>query len=400
MLHDQSTDTAPEMSLPVIGIVGAGQLARMMIQAAIPLALPIRLLAAREDDGAVLVARDVTIGSPDGPEGVARFAAGCDVVTFDHELVPPPVLDRLVADGVRLAPSRETMLIAQNKRFQRERFAESGLPQPRFGIAVSVDEALTLANEIGRPVVLKAASGGYDGRGVWMCADRVAVEHVAGELVARGIEVIVEEKVDIRYEYAALAARSATGETAVYEPVKTVQVDGICRETIRDDDGWADDLDLMFEAQEIAKRVAELTGVVGILAVELFLVSGDRWVINEIATRPHNSGHWTIEGATTSQFEQHLRAVAGLPLGITNSLRPTVVTVNVLGPADGSDPASRLADALRVEGAHIHLYGKPARPGRKLGHVTVLGQTEQECRRTAWAAVGALTGEAPPEELR
>ena len=379
------------MSLPTVGIVGAGQLARMMIQAAIPLSLPIRLLAARDDDGAALVARDVTIGSPDDAEAVARFAVGCDVVTFDHELVPPPVLDRLVADGVTLAPSRETMLIAQNKRLQRELFAETGLPQPKWTIASGAGEPAPFA----LPTIVKAASGGYDGRGVWVCESEPELREVINSLFERGIEPIVEELVPIDRELAILAARSPSGDVAIYPLVETVQVAGICRE-IR---ACAFDPDLERQAHEIARAICAVTEVVGIIAVELFHVGGTL-LINEIATRPHNSGHWTIEGSVTSQFEQHLRAVAGLPLGIPASLKPATVTVNVLGPKDGSDPAERLAEALAVEGAHVHLYGKPPRPGRKLGHVTVVGQTAPECRQLAWQAVTALTGEQPPEEMR
>ena len=382
--------------LPTVGIIGAGQLARMTIQAAIPLAIPIRLLAASPDDGAAKIARDVTIGSPDDPHAVAAFASGCDVVTFDHELVPPAVLDRLDAEGVTLHPSSATMRIAQDKRRQRELFAGSGLPQPRFGIATTVTEALAHTGEIGLPVVLKAASGGYDGRGVWVCDGPAEVERVADELIRRGVDVIVEARVVIDREHAVVVARSESGDIEAYTPVVTVQADGICRELIvGDGNGWQGDTG----AGQIARRVAELTDVVGILAVELFETDG-RLLINEIATRPHNSGHWTIEGSVTSQFEQHLRAVSGLPLGSADATAPAVVTVNVLGPANGSNPEDRLDGALRIGGAHVHLYGKAARPGRKLGHVTVLGASATGCREAAWSAVSALTGEPRPEGMR
>jgi len=378
--------------------MGGGQLARMTIQAAIPLAIPIRLLAARPDDGAAKIAHDVTISSPDDPDAVAAFAAGCDIVTFDHELVPPAVLDRLDAEGVTLAPSSATMRIAQDKRRQRELFAEAGLPQPRFGIAETVAEVFTHAEEIGYPVVLKAASGGYDGRGVSICTDIAEVERVATHLIGRGIIVVVEERVAIEREQAVLVARSAGGELAGYDIVQTVQVGGICREIVARENARGTD-DSRSLGAEIGRSVAQLTGVVGVMAVELFEVDG-RMLINEIATRPHNSGHWTIEGATTSQFEQHLRAVTGLPLGSPAAVARTTVTVNILGAADGSDPVDRLPEALRVEGAHIHLYGKVASPGRKLGHVTVVGDSADVCRDRAWQAVEALTGEGRPEGMR
>ena len=383
--------------LPTVGIIGAGQLARMTIQAAIPLAIPIRLLAASPDDGAAKVAHDVTIGSPDDPDAVAAFAAGCDVVTFDHEQVPPAVLDRLDAEGVTLAPSSATMRIAQDKRRQRELFAGAGLPQPRFAIAETIDEALVHAAAIGLPVVLKAASGGYDGRGVWVCENRAEVERVADELIGRGITVIVEARVPIDREHAVVVARTASGAVEAYVPVETVQANGICRELVVTADVATGELDA--DAGRIARRVADLTGVVGILAVELFETSG-RLLINEIATRPHNSGHWSIEGSATSQFEQHIRAVAGLPLGSADVTGPAVVTANVLGPANGSDPIDRLTEALRIAGAHVHLYGKAARPGRKLGHVTAVGASVEGCRAAAWSAVEALTGEPRPEGLR
>ena len=383
--------------LPTVGIIGAGQLARMTIQAAIPLAIPIRLLAASPDDGAAKIARDATIGSPDNPDAVAAFASGCDVVTFDHELVPPAVLDRLDAAGVTLYPSSATMRIAQDKRRQRELFAESGLPQPRFGIATTVAEARAHAGEIGLPVVLKAASGGYDGRGVWVCDGPAEVERIADELVRRGVDVIVEACVAIDREHAVVVARSESGDVEAYMPVETVQADGICRELVVAADGDRSERDM--DAVRIARRVAQLIGVVGILAVELFETDG-QLLINEIATRPHNSGHWTIEGSVTSQFEQHIRAVSGLPLGSAAATAPAIVTVNVLGPANGSNPEDRLDSALRVEGAHVHLYGKVARPGRKLGHVTVLGASTTDCRGAAWSAVSALTGERRPEGMR
>jgi 5-(carboxyamino)imidazole ribonucleotide synthase len=380
-----------------VGIIGAGQLARMTIQAAIPLDIPIRLLAASPDDGAAKVAHDVTVGSPDDPDAAAAFAAGCDVVTFDHELVPPAVLDRLDAEGVTLAPSSATMRIAQDKRRQRELFAEAGLPQPRFGIANTAVDAVTHAEAIGFPVVLKAASGGYDGRGVWVCEDRGAVERVASELAGRGIIAIVEARVAIDREHAVVVARLDSGAITAYVSVETVQADGICRELVVTADDATRELNA--DAERIARQVAELTGVVGVLAVELF-ETGGRLLVNEIATRPHNSGHWTIEGSATSQFEQHLRAVAGLPLGTADATGPVVVTANVLGPANGSDPADRLAGSLRIAGAHVHLYGKTARPGRKLGHVTVVGTSVTGCREAAWSAVEALTGEPRPEGMR
>jgi 5-(carboxyamino)imidazole ribonucleotide synthase len=384
-----SNHTLSKLSL---GIIGAGQLARMTLQSAIPLAVPIRVLSERPDDSAALVAHNVTIGSPDNPDDVVAFAAGCEVVTFDHELVPPPALRALEETGAVLRPPASTMRLAQNKRAQREVFGTIGLPVPKNRPINRTNSAETIGREFGYPVVLKAAQGGYDGRGVWVVNDETHFNELTPELFDRGVELIAESWVEIFMEIAVLIARRPDGEMKTYPVVETVQVDGICREVIcpaRISDR------VRREAEEIAGRIAEISGVVGILAVELF-VSNDRVVVNEIATRPHNSGHFTIEGCATSQFEQHLRAVLDLPLGSTDLVAPAVAMVNVLGGPPEHDQAAALADALAIEGAHIHLYGKQPRPGRKLGHVTALGQTITEARDIARRAAEPLTGAPIP----
>jgi 5-(carboxyamino)imidazole ribonucleotide synthase len=318
------------------------------------------------------------------------------VVTCDHELVPEPVLSRLEAMGVTLAPSAGTMRIAQNKQRQRELFGNAGLPQPRHQICKTPADARAAAAELGFPVIIKAAQGGYDGRGVWRIADQPALADVAGHLHENDITMIVEECVPLDRELAVLVARDRRGETAVYPLVETLQDAGICRQITLDS---AIDPVLKAAATEIAVRVAELVGLTGILAVELFESAG-RLLINEIATRPHNSGHYTIEAIATSQFEQHLRAILELPLGSTERTTDIAVTVNVLGGSDGVDPRERLASALAVSGAHVHLYGKETRPGRKLGHVTTVGVAVDECADRAWATVEALTNEPRPEVRR
>jgi 5-(carboxyamino)imidazole ribonucleotide synthase len=381
---------------PIVGIIGAGQLARMLIEAATPLDLDIALLAASEHDGAARIWPNVTIGSPDDAEAVAAFAATCDVVTFDHELVPEPVLARLESSGASLAPTADTMRVAQNKQRQRELFAKAGLPQPRHRICTTPDEAGTAARNLGFPIIVKAAQGGYDGRGVWRVADESGLADVAGHLYGSGITMIVEECVPLDRELAILVARDRRGETAVYPLVETVQDEGICRQITLEREI---DPALTTTATEIAVTVAESVGLIGILAVELFESDG-RLLINEIATRPHNSGHYTIEAMATSQFEQHLRAILELPLGSTERTVDIAVTVNVLGGSDGVDPRERLAAALAVPGAHVHLYGKEARPGRKLGHVTTVGSSVEECADRAWTAVVALTNEPRPEVRR
>jgi 5-(carboxyamino)imidazole ribonucleotide synthase len=376
-----------------IGIIGAGQLARMLIEAATPLDLEIRLLAAAPHDGAALIWPRVEIGSPDDKEAVARFAAQCDLVTFDHELVPENVLTRLEQMDVVLAPSAATMRIAQNKQVQRGLFREAGLPQPAYAICRTVEEAVNAARDRGYPVMIKAAQGGYDGRGVWQVESAEALPMIASPLVGQGTALVVEERVSIDRELAIMVARDRSGNLAVYPVVETIQADGICRQT-----NFSRATNLA-EATEIAVRIAELVDLTGVLAVELFESNG-RLLVNEIATRPHNTGHYTIEAIETSQFEQHLRAILDLPLGSTEPVAEAAVMVNVLGGEDGRDPAERLSDALGVSGARVHLYGKEPRPGRKLGHVTALGTSVDECADRAWSAVELLTSEPRSEFAR
>ena len=320
------------------------------------------------------------------------LAGGCDVVTFDHELVPHEHLVALEAAGHALRPSAATMALAQDKQKQREQHAALGLPVPAFRVTHGPNDAIAFAADHGWPVVAKTARGGYDGRGVWILRDAAGVADFAADIAGRDVPIVLERHVRIDRELAVMVARRPNGEQAVYPVVETVQVDGICREIVAD--AGADPA-LAARAEAIAHTVAEAAGVTGVLAVELFESAGEL-LINEIATRPHNSGHWTIEGAVTSQFEQHLRAVLDWPLGSVALTSQVVVTVNVLGPADGSDPAARIADALAVPGAHVHLYGKVARPGRKLGHVTALGSDLSDTRARARRAVELLTGE--PQE--
>jgi len=304
--------------------------------------------------------------------------------------VPHAHLVALEAAGRVLRPSAATMALAQDKQKQREQHAALGLPVPPFAVTHDPADAITFAATHGWPVVAKSARGGYDGRGVWVLRDRAAVDAFAAEIAGRDVPIVLEQWVPIARELAVMVARRPNGDQAVYPLVETVQVDGICREIIAE---AVMDPILASRAEAIAHRVAEAAGVTGVLAVELFEV-GHELLINEIATRPHNSGHWTIEGSATSQFEQHLRAVLDWPLGSVALTAPVVVTANVLGPRDGSDPATRLPAALAVPGAHVHLYGKVARPGRKLGHVTCLGDDRAEVRGRALRAVELLTGES------
>jgi 5-(carboxyamino)imidazole ribonucleotide synthase len=378
-----------------VGIVGAGQLARMMVQAAISLGLRVRVLAESPADSAALVWPDVVIGSPNDPEAVASFAQACDVVTFDHELVPPSCLRRLAEVHATLRPSAAALAFAQDKRWQREQFALRGLPVPPFRVIGSVDDISELAGEIGWPVALKTAVGGYDGRGVWRVDTAAEAAELFDSLSRQASDLIAEAWIPIDREVAVLVARSPSGDLAVYPVVDTVQADGICREIVA---SACVPGSVANRATMLAIEVAEAIDLTGVMALELF-VAGNELFINEIATRPHNSGHYTIEGSATSQFEQHLRAIMNLPLGSTNLTAESVVTVNVLGGATGEDPYRSLTKALSVPGVNVHLYGKRPRPGRKLGHVTVLGDDLDEARGRAWSAANILTGD-PMESPR
>jgi 5-(carboxyamino)imidazole ribonucleotide synthase len=372
-----------------VGIVGAGQLARMMIEAAIPLDLRLRLLAQSPADGAAIVWPDVVIGSPDDPAAVVDFARLCDVVTFDHELVAPESLSALVDNDVVIRPSAATLEFAQNKLWQRRSFAEHGFPVPPFARVSSSSEIESFAATDGWPVAFKTAKGGYDGRGVWRIEDANEAASVFDSLGGRTTDILVERWIPIDREIAVMVARSPSGQIATYPVVDTLQVEGICREIVAPADVPSEIAD---RAEQLARSIARTIGLTGVMAVEYF-VSGNDVLINEIATRPHNSGHYTIEGCVTSQFEQHLRAVMDLPLGDTSLRSDAVVTVNVLGGSTGEDPKHGLAAALAIEGVHIHLYGKEARRGRKLGHVTVTGFELDDIRRRAWQAAELLAGE-------
>jgi 5-(carboxyamino)imidazole ribonucleotide synthase len=371
--------------LPIVGMVGGGQLARMTHQAAIALGQSLRILAAAPDDGAALVAADIQIGAPNDLDALRRFAKGCDVVTFDHEHVPREAIRTLAAEGVTIAPSADALRYAQDKAAMRERLAALGAPVPRWRRVTTPDDVAAFASEAGWPVVVKATIGGYDGRGVWM----VSSPNEAAPALAAGPPCLVEERVPLRRELAALVARSPFGQVAAYPVVETVQADGICVEVIAPAPGLSDDRAVA--AQELAIRIATELGVVGLLAVELF-ETDTGLIVNELAMRPHNSGHWTIDGARTSQFEQHLRAVLDYPLGDTAATAPVTVMANVLGGAPGGMRIDeRLHHLMAAEpGVKVHLYGKQVRPGRKIGHVTALGDDLADVRARAARAAAWL----------
>ncbi len=376
--------------LPVVAMVGGGQLARMTHQAAIALGQSLRVLATDPAESAALVAADVRLGDHRDLDALRAVADGATVVTFDHEHVPTEHLQALEADGVRVAPGPAALVHAQDKLVLRRALGQAGEPQPAWAEVVTDTGIADFAGATGWPIVLKTPRGGYDGHGVFVVDDLDA----ALALLERHGRLLVEERVDMVRELAVQVARSPFGQVAVWPVVETVQRDGINTEVLAPAPGLDDET--ATAAQELAIRIATRLGVVGLLAVELFQTA-DGVVVNELAMRPHNSGHWTIEGARTSQFEQHLRAVLDYPLGSTAMTAPVVVMANVLGgdAADAEWSGPGLDERLHHLMAHwpdvkLHWYGKGQRRGRKLGHVTALGEDLAEVRARAVAAARYL----------
>jgi 5-(carboxyamino)imidazole ribonucleotide synthase len=358
--------------MPVVGMVGGGQLARMTAAAAIGLGVTFRVLSESANESAALVTRDVTIGSHRSLSDITAFAGKCDVITFDHEHVPAEILVKLESDGVLVRPGSGALKYTQDKLAMRERLSALGIPCPRFAPVASTADVEAFTGGASK-IVLKAVSGGYDGKGVWVCESAGEVEDV----LAHGIPLMAEEFVPFRRELAALVARSPSGQGAAYPIVQTVQVDGICREVIAPAPGLLPDVAV--EAEAMALKIAAELGVTGLLAVELFETDGGGLLVNELAMRPHNSGHWTIEGARTSQFEQHLRAVLDLPLGSCAPPEGTfTVMANLLGGTD-PDVFDRFLHVMAADPAvKVHFYGKEVRPGRKIGHVTIVGGPDDD----------------------
>ena len=378
-------------SAPRIGVIGAGQLARMMQPAAIALGLRLRVLSADPQDCANQVIPDVAPGHPGDMQAVLEFARGCDVITFEHEHVPAEVLEALVATGIPVRPGPDALLYAQDKAEMRAKLSSLGLPCPEWTRVADLADATGLAAKTGWPIVLKATRGGYDGRGVWVVEDEDSAARVIEEAAGRGVQLLAEAAVPFVRELSAQVARSPHGQAVAYPVVETVQQEGICREVYAPAPGVAEEHAL--EAQRIALTIAKELEVTGMLAVELFQTADGRLWINELAMRPHNSGHWTIDGAVTSQFENHLRAVLDLPLGSPAPHAPLAVMANVIGLDLPDLYPAYLHCLARDPGLKIHTYGKAVKPGRKIGHVTVLGEDFEDCAERARHAAAYLRGE-------
>ena len=385
------------MAAPVVAVVGGGQLARMMAAPAAALGVRLRVLVEDAASSAAQVVVDAPVGDPSDPAALGALVAGADVLTFEHEQVPNDLLDRVAAGGVPVRPAPHALVHAQDKQVMRMRLAELGVPCPRWAPVASAADLVAFLADVGGTAVVKTTRGGYDGKGVRVVRGPADVHDWLVAVAARtGPALIAEERVSFTRELAVLVARSPSGELATWPVVESVQRDGVCAEVVAPAPG----LDPVTDAQAraVARTIAEGLDVTGVMAVELFEVLGadggpPTVLVNELAMRPHNSGHWTIDGATTSQFEQHLRAVLDLPLGDVTARAPWTVMANGLG-STRADPTDALAAVGRADpGAHVHLYGKAVRPGRKLGHVTVCGDDLADVRARAVAAAALLRGD-------
>jgi len=388
---------------PVVGIIGGGHLARMCQPPSVGLSITLSVLAESVDASAALVIPSCAVGDHTDIEAVRAFARECDVVTFDHERVPAEVLSALEADGVVLHPSPAALVFAQDKLAMRRRLTDIGVACPRWAQVSDAASLQAFGDDVGWPVVVKTPRGGYDGTGARLVGSTDEVADWLADVtrdVAAGSGLLVdgllaEQKVDFVRGLAVLIARSPSGQGAAWQIVETVQTENICTQVLAP----APDLDpgLAAMATEAGLRIAGELGVTGVMAVEIFEVrdaqTGDpAYVVNKLAMRPHHSGHWSIDGAVTSQFEQHLRAVLDLPLGDTSPRAPWTVMGNVLGGDYGElYPAYRHLMA-RDPGLKIHLYGKGVRPGRTIGHVNVSGVDLDDLRSRANHASDFLQG--------
>ena len=380
------------MKRPVIGIVGAGQLALMMFEASLRMDLDIHVLATNADDPALRVVSHTRVGDPRDAAVLRSFAEGVDVITFDHELIDIDSVMALEHEGQLMRPGSRALSVAIDKRRQHLVFAELGIEQPPTYVAEGADAIRAATANHPLPIVVKHASGGYDGRGVHVIERHEQLDQFLESIRSGSVAdtaFLVQPKVQIDFEVAVQVVRSVNGEILAYPVVRTVQEDGICT-TVQLPAVLPDEL--CVQATATAHRLAEHLDVIGVLAVEFFISDG-QLLVNEIAARPHNSGHITIESCVTSQFENHLRAVAGLPLGSTVAVVGAASMVNIIG----AESDHVIAVSTTPIDAAVHLYGKSHRPGRKLGHVTAVGDSLEDVVSRARRAASALVyqGAAP-----
>lgn len=383
-----STPSAHADGMPVITVIGDGQLARMMQTAAIELGASLRVLAAQPDASAAQVSADVVLGDYTDLDDLNAAVAGSDAVTFDHEHVPNAHLDALIGSGINVQPQPAALIHAQDKLVMREKLREIGAPVPPFVAIESTADAGEFFGSVGGQVCLKARRGGYDGNGVWFPKSREEMDELVATLLDKKVPLLAEQKLTFTRELSAMVARTPSGEVRPWPVVESVQSGGICVEAIAPAPSMSDEL--RERCEQLSVTVATELGVTGVLAVELFeyldAAGQPAIAVNELAMRPHNTGHWTQDGSVTSQFEQHLRAVLDLPLGATEALQPVTVMANTLGAEES--PEMPVYDRVReiwrrYPNAKVHLYGKDHRAGRKLGHINVTGADHETVRQQA-----------------
>ena len=372
-----------------VGVIGGGQLARMMIAPASQLGIEIKVLA--ETDNSPAADATTVVGDFTDLDTVLTFAKSVDVITFDHEHVPLAILQQLEQQGISVQPSSKALAHAQNKLVMRQALEKMGAPNPIWKEVFTALQLDQFINEHGPEVVVKTPIGGYDGKGVRVVSSSEQVSDWLGApmLASLGGSLLVEQKVSFKRELAQLSARNPNGDFVSWPIVETRQKNGVCSEVLSPAPNIS--ADKSTEAVKIARLISESLGVTGNLAVEMFETTEGELLVNELAMRPHNSGHYTIEGSATSQFEQHLRAVLNLALGKTNPLKPVAVMVNLLGVSDSQDLLANRDKVMSLfPEVNIHFYGKAPRLGRKLGHITVVGDDADTCLRTAEAARNQL----------
>ena len=375
--------------MQTVGVIGGGQLARMMQPAAIALGINLSVFA--ESEGSSAHGAVTKVGDYTDLAQLREFAKDVDVITFDHEHVPTELLRQLEAEGVNVRPGPAALIHAQNKLVMRKKLAELGLPQPNWAEITSPQELEQFIGIHGPKIVVKTPIGGYDGKGVRVVSSAAEVSDWLENLESFGGSLLAEQKVDFLSEAAQLIARRPSGEAKTWPLVQTIQSGGVCSEVIAP----YPSLSLSDPAADIAHSIANGLGVTGVMAVEMFVLADGSLLVNELAMRPHNSGHFSIEGSNTSQFEQHLRAVLDLPLGDTGMRGGFAVMVNLLGVDDKNSFYEHYLTAMaRYPSVSFHLYQKTARLGRKMGHLTVLGSNHEELLETGRKARSLIYGEA------
>ena len=374
-----------DVTFPRIGVIGGGQLARMLAPAAEALGIRFSVLAETADAPATQVINEVTVGDYTDYPTLKAFADTVDVITFDHEHVPPEHLQALVEAGHAVRPGPDALIFAQDKIRMRARMDELGLPNPAWAEITSAADVEAFAARVGYPFILKTPRGGYDGKGVRV----IDSLDQAVEWLDEVPQLLAEEKVDFTRELAVMVGRSPMGQTAVWPVVETWQQNGVCKEAIAPAPDLSDE-----KARAITEAILTVAGtleVIGVMAMEMF-ETPEGFLINEFAMRPHNTGHWTQDGAVTSQFEQHLRAVLDLPLGSPAAREDVSVMVNILG-ADHEDLYQPYLHVMAHDPAvKVHLYGKGVRPGRKVGHVNAYGEDQQLVLARARHAADFIAG--------